>query len=86
MEFYTRPSLEVRKENMKISVYVYVLFLKEKIRDFPGGPVVRALCSQCRRPGFDPGSGNSISHVATKRVLHSTRRTHVLQLGSSSAK
>ena len=86
VEFYTRPSLEVRKENVKIIVYVYALFLKEKIRDFPGGPVARALCSHCRGPGFDPWSGNWIPHVVTKRVLHTTRRTHVMQLGSSSAK
>ena len=26
--------------------------------DFPGGPVVKTLCSQCRGPGFDPWSGN----------------------------
>ena len=27
-------------------------------RDFPGGPVVKALRSQCRGPGFHPWSGN----------------------------
>ena len=26
--------------------------------DFPGGAVVKTLCSQCRGPGFDPWSGN----------------------------
>ena len=26
--------------------------------DFPGGPVVKTLCSQCMGPGFDPWSGN----------------------------
>ena len=26
--------------------------------DFPGGPVARTLCSQCRGPRFDPWSGN----------------------------
>ena len=25
-----------------------------EIRDFPGGPVAKILCSQCRGPGFDP--------------------------------
>ena len=34
--------------------------------DFPGGPVAKASCFQCRRPGFDPWSGNSIPHAATK--------------------
>ena len=27
-------------------------------RDFPGGPAVKTLRSQCRGPGFDPWSGN----------------------------
>ena len=27
-------------------------------QDFLGSPVVKALCSQCRGPGFDPWSGN----------------------------
>ena len=36
------------------------------IRDFPGGPVVKTLCSQSRGPGFDPWSENEIPHVATK--------------------
>ena len=31
---------------------------KSGLRDFPGGPVGKTLCSQCRRPGFDPWSGN----------------------------
>ena len=26
--------------------------------DFPGGPVSRTPCSQCRGPGFKPWSGN----------------------------
>ena len=27
-------------------------------QDFSGGAVVKSLCSQCRRPGFDPLPGN----------------------------
>ena len=34
--------------------------------DFPGGPVAKATRSPCRGPGFDPWSGNQISHAATK--------------------
>ena len=26
--------------------------------DFPGGPVAKTLCSQCRGPGFNAWSGN----------------------------
>ena len=39
---------------------------KCKIRDFPGGPVPKTPCSQCRGSRFDPWSGNYIPHVATK--------------------
>ena len=28
------------------------------IWDFPGGPVAKMPCSQCRGPGFNPWSGN----------------------------
>ena len=31
---------------------------KSKLRDFPGCPVVRALCVHCRGCRFDPSSGN----------------------------
>ena len=34
--------------------------------NFPGGPVAKTLSYQCRWPGFDPWSGNSIPHAATK--------------------
>jgi len=39
---------------------------KHFARDFPGGPVAKTPCSQCRRPGFNPYSGNLILHVTTK--------------------
>ena len=34
--------------------------------DFPGGPVVKTLRSQCRKPRFDPSLGNQIPHAAPK--------------------
>ena len=34
--------------------------------DFPGGPVAKSPCSQGRRPGFNPWSGNQMSHPVTK--------------------
>ena len=27
---------------------------RNPLGDFPSGPVVKTLCSQCREPGFDP--------------------------------
>ena len=35
-------------------------------RDFPGGPVAKALCSQCRGPRFNPWSGNQIRVLQLK--------------------
>ena len=46
-------------------------------REFPGGPVVRTLCFQCRGPGFDPWSGNldPTSHMAQPNT-HTHTHTH----------
>ena len=35
--------------------------------DFPGGPVAKTLCSQCRALRFDPGQGTR-SHMPQLRV------------------
>ena len=37
---------------------------KSWLREFPGGPVTRTLCSQCRGPWLDPRSGSQ-SHAST---------------------
>ena len=46
---------------MQVAVFKRMVRLglteKVKCRDFPGGPVARTLCFQCRGPGFDPWSG-----------------------------
>ena len=39
---------------------------KRGSRDFTGGAVVKIFCSQCRRPVFDPWSGDSIPHATAK--------------------
>ena len=31
---------------------------KVYVEDFPGGPVAKTLCSQCKQPRFYPWSGN----------------------------
>ena len=45
--------------------------------DFPGGPVAKTPCSQCRGPSFHPWSGK-IPHVTTKtwhrQINKSTKR------------
>ena len=40
-----------------------VLLFKVTHRDFHGGPMAKALCTQCRGPGFYPWSGNQIPRV-----------------------
>ena len=44
---------------------------KEK-RNFPGGPVSKTLCFQCRGPRFDPGQ--ETKPHATTESLHATRK------------
>ena len=35
-----------------------ILHNNVQTEDFPGGPVAKTPCSQCRGPGFDPWLGN----------------------------
>ena len=43
-----------------------VLSSVRSFRDFPGGPMAKTPCSQCRGPGFSPWLGNQIPQAATK--------------------
>ena len=36
---------------------------KDRRRDFPGGPVVKTPCFQCRGTGSIPGLGTKIPHA-----------------------
>ena len=66
---------------MLISLRAYIdhpkdlLSIKSRIEDFPGGPVAKTPCSQCRGPGSTPDQGtrshmlqqrSKIPHVITK--------------------
>ena len=43
----------------KIYFTKHLLMSKENLNvDFPGGPLVKTLCFQCRGKGFNPWSGN----------------------------
>ena len=37
--------------------------------DFPGAPVVKTLCFQCREHGFDPGRGTKIPHAVWPKIF-----------------
>ena len=56
--------------------------------DFPGGPVAKTPCSQCRGPRFNTSSGNWILHTATKvaTCCNEDRRSSVPQLRPGAAK
>ena len=41
--------------------HLYIFF--RQIIDFPGGPVVKTPCSQCRRLEFNRWLGNKIPHT-----------------------
>ena len=45
--------------------------------DFPGGLVVKTLCLQCRRCGFDPRSGNlyPTCHAAWQKVQQTSKKS-----------
>lgn len=50
------------------------------IGDFPGGPVAKTPCSECRGPGFHSWLGNYISHAASK-TQHSQIKKKVIFIG-----
>ena len=41
-------------------------FEREDFWDFPGGPVVKTLCFQCRGLGWIPGRGTKIPHAVQR--------------------
>ena len=43
-------------------------------KDFPGGPVAKTPCSQCRGPGFEPCSGTR-SHILQPKITSATAKT-----------
>ena len=47
--------------------------------DFPGGPVAKTLCSQCRGPGFNPWSGKLIPYATIQESACRNYRPHMLQ-------
>jgi len=56
--------------------------------DFPGGPVAKVLCSQCRGPAFGalgsiPGWGSKIPHAPAKT---NEKRSCMLQLQPGAAR
>ena len=49
---------KLRDQQLKTITYIYQLLYKNLMGDFPGGPVAKTSCSQCREPRFNPWSGN----------------------------
>ena len=55
------------------------LYLKSSNRDFPGHPVVKTLCFQCKGLGFDPWSGNYIPQHSQKKKKNLPMDSHNTQ-------
>ena len=57
-------------------------------RDFPGGPVAKTLCSQCKGPGFNHWLGSWIPQGTTKdpTCCNKDQRSRVTQLRTITAK
>ena len=41
-----------------LQTLVFLMLIKNSLREFPGGLVVKAPCFHCREHSFDPWSGN----------------------------
>ena len=41
-----------------VSPVRHIVVLRQAVREFPGGPVVRTLCFHCRGHRFEPWLGN----------------------------
>ena len=52
------PEKRQLREKSRCYEQIIKVYSKKKIGDFPGGPVVKTPCSQCRGPRFDTWSGN----------------------------
>ena len=48
--------------------------------DFPGGPVVNALCFHCSGHGFDPWSGTKIPHAAQRGQKNKKKKITFLMI------
>ena len=44
---------------------------------FPGGPVVKTPCSQCRGPGYIPGQGTTKEYMPQLRSWHAPAKDPV---------
>ena len=54
----SKYTVEDPKAQRGLFAYCYLTSVIHNIGDFPGGPVVKTLCFQCRVQGFEPWSGN----------------------------
>ena len=57
---------------------MYLLSILKKIKDFPGGPVVRIPHFQCRGHKFDPWSGNRAAWPKNKETKKRDTAVRVL--------
>ena len=65
---------------MRVTINLITNVFAGEKRDFPGGPVVKTLCSQCREScAPNHWLGNYVPHAAIRSTDAETKRFHVLQ-------
>ena len=55
---WTVETVILSDSQVSLSLQEKLWIKNEEVWNFPGGPVPKAICSQCRGPEFDPWSGN----------------------------
>ena len=53
-EFLETCIVDLPRGEKKEEKMLSILRIEIGNRDFPGGPVAKTSCSQCREPGFNP--------------------------------
>ena len=57
----------------------WMLDLNSELWDFPGGPVAKTRCSQCKEPGSIPGQGTR-SHMLQLKILNAATKPKYNQI------
>ena len=65
---------------------LFFAYLKFVWVDFPGGPVAKTPCSQCRGPGFNRQGTRPHMLQQSSNISHATAKTHLSQTNKQTNK
>ena len=76
---------ELLIDRTTVPILLFFSQLRMNVPDFPGSPVVKTPCSQCRGHGFDPCLGNwdptySAAFAPTKKRMNELHVNLILSL------